>query len=71
MQIIEINSKFKIWRFRDSAFLCKLINGEWQDLEFDTKEEAEKEIEQTLDHEKAINTGDWETYCKKWNVVLE
>jgi len=71
MKVVEQYGKFKIFRFRDWTYLCQLVNNEWEDLVFDTRELAEREIEQIRDHETAIETQDWDTYCKKWNVVLK
>lgn len=71
MKVKEINGKFKIWSIKDWCYLCELVDGKWQDIEFNTREEAEKEIERIGDHLKAIETQDWEWYSKKWNIELQ
>ncbi|MFA6662535.1 MAG: hypothetical protein WCS56_05835 [Bacilli bacterium] len=70
MEIREEAGKFKIFIIKDWCYMCQLINGKWQDLEFNTREEAEREVEQTRDHLKAIETGEWEEYARKWNIEL-
>ena len=70
MIVRKVGNKFKIWTNKDWTFLCQLVNGEWEDLEFDTKEATEKEIERIKDHETTIKTQDWEWYSKKWNIEM-
>ena len=70
MNVREVNGKFKIWIQKNLCFMCELVNHEWRDLEFNTKEEAEKEVEQMKDHQKAIETGEWEWYAEKWGIEL-
>lgn len=71
MEVREVSGKFKIWVMKDWCFMCKLVNDKWQDITFSTREEAEREIKQMKDHERAIDTGEWEWYAEKWGIELQ